>query len=77
MAKMNFQPLYAQVRSALSARLTAGEWAPGAVLTGDSMLAAEMRVSPGDRAQGGRVVPVKVPVGRAGLRGDAGLVVSR
>ncbi len=47
MAKMNFQPLYAQVRSALIARLTAGEWAPGAVLPGDSMLAAEMAVSPG------------------------------
>ena len=47
MAKMNFQPLYAQVRSALIARLTAGEWPPGAVLPGDSMLAAEMGVSPG------------------------------
>jgi GntR family transcriptional regulator len=47
MAKMIFQPLYAQVRSALIARLTAGEWPPGAVLPGDSMLAAEMAVSPG------------------------------
>ncbi len=47
MAKMNFQPLYAQVRSALIARLTAGEWAPGAVLPGDSMLAAEIGVSSG------------------------------
>jgi GntR family transcriptional regulator len=47
MAKMNFQPLYAQVRSALIARLTAGEWGPGAVLPGESMLAAEMGVSPG------------------------------
>ncbi len=47
MAQMNFQPLYAQVRSALIARLTAGEWPPGAVLPGDSMLAAEMAVSPG------------------------------
>ena len=47
MAKMNFQPLYAQVRSALVARLTAGEWGPGAVLPGESMLAAEMGVSPG------------------------------
>ncbi|MEE8456341.1 MAG: GntR family transcriptional regulator [Limibaculum sp.] len=28
-------------------RLTVGEWTPGAVLPGDSMLAAEMRVSPG------------------------------
>ena len=28
-------------------RLTAGEWTPGAVLPGDSMLATEMRVSPG------------------------------
>ena len=47
MAKMNFVPLYAQVRSALVARLTAGEWTPGAVLPGDSMLAAEIGVSPG------------------------------
>ncbi len=47
MAKMNFQPLYAQVRSALIARLAAGEWPPGAMLPGDSMLAAELAVSPG------------------------------
>jgi GntR family transcriptional regulator len=47
MAQMNFQPLYAQVRRALIARLTAGEWTPGAMLPGESTLAAELRVSPG------------------------------
>ncbi len=41
------QPLYARARSSLVARLTAGEWAPGAMLPGDAALAAEMGVSPG------------------------------
>jgi GntR family transcriptional regulator len=46
-AQQKFEPLYAQVRSALIARLTSGEWTPGVVLPGESALAAEMRVSPG------------------------------
>jgi GntR family transcriptional regulator len=47
MAPPTFEPLYAQVRSRLVARLTAGEWRPGAALPGDSALAAEMGISPG------------------------------
>jgi GntR family transcriptional regulator len=47
MAQQKFEPLYTQIRSALIARLTSGEWAPGAALPGDTALAAEMKVSPG------------------------------
>ena len=47
MAKPDHVPLYVQIRAALVARLTAGEWTPGAMLPGDSTLAAEMKVSPG------------------------------
>jgi len=47
MAAPTHQPLYAQARRRLVARLTAGEWAPGAMLPGDAALAAEMGVSPG------------------------------
>jgi len=47
MAKPDHQPLYARIRSALIVRLTAGEWAPGAMLPGDTALAAEMGVSLG------------------------------
>ncbi len=47
MAEPTHQPLYAQARSRLIARLAAGEWAPGAMLPGDAALAAEMEVSPG------------------------------
>jgi GntR family transcriptional regulator len=46
-AQQKFEPLYSRVRSALIARLSAGEWTPGAVLPGESTLAAELRVSPG------------------------------
>lgn len=42
-----FEPLYAQVRSALVARLMAGEWTPGALLPGELTIAAEMGVSLG------------------------------
>lgn len=47
MPQPSFEPLYAQVRSALIARLMAGEWAPGAPLPGESAIAAQMKVSPG------------------------------
>jgi GntR family transcriptional regulator len=42
-----FEPLYARVRSALVARLMAGEWRPGALLPGELAIAAEMGVSLG------------------------------
>lgn len=47
MPKQNHRPLYIRVRSELVARLTSGEWKPGAMLPGDAALAAEMGVSHG------------------------------
>jgi len=47
LAQQKFEPLYTQLRSALIARLSAGEWRPGQALPGVTTLAAEMRVSPG------------------------------
>ena len=47
MPQQAFEPLYARVRSALVARLMAGEWAPGALLPGELAIAAEMGVSLG------------------------------
>ena len=45
MTRMNFEPLYTQVRNTLVTRLAAGEWTPGAMLPGCAMLAAEMQVA--------------------------------
>jgi GntR family transcriptional regulator len=47
MPKQSNPPLYVQVRNALVARLTSGEWRPGTKLPGDAALAAEMGVSHG------------------------------
>lgn len=42
-----YMPLYAQVRAELIRRLSAGEWAPGAVLPSEIALAAQLNVSQG------------------------------
>ena len=47
MPKPSTPPLYVQIRNALVARLTSGEWKPGTMLPGDAALAVEMGVSHG------------------------------
>ena len=47
MPKQTHRPLYIRIRGALVARLTSGEWKPGAMLPGDAALAAELGVSHG------------------------------
>ena len=42
-----YLPLYAQVRASLVARLSAGEWQPGAAIPSEMALAAELKVSQG------------------------------
>src|SRR5882672_9712159 len=46
-APPTFQPLYVQIKALLERALEAGEWAPGAVIPSETMLAARFEVSQG------------------------------
>ena len=45
--RLTARPLYLQVRDALVARVTAGEWKPGGALPNEIHLAQEMQISVG------------------------------